>query len=57
MRARPKFYTGEDPGRIARGGHIPKAKNIPFSTLVEESNQTSSKNGRNPAPTLQRRPA
>jgi thiosulfate/3-mercaptopyruvate sulfurtransferase len=33
----PKFYTGEDVGRMPRGGHIPKARNIPFSTLVEES--------------------
>ncbi len=32
----PKFYTGEDPGRMPRGGHIPGAKSIPFSTLVEE---------------------
>lgn len=34
----PKFYTGEDAGRMPRGGHIPKARNIPFSTLVEDSN-------------------
>ncbi len=34
----PKFYTGEDVGRMPRGGHIPKARNIPFSTLVEDSN-------------------
>ena len=33
----PKFYTGEDVGRMPRGGHIPKARNIPFSTLVEDS--------------------
>ena len=33
----PKFYTGEDVGRMPRGGHIPNAKNIPFSTLVEDS--------------------
>src|SRR3989442_13133119 len=32
-----KFYTGEDVGNMPRGGHIPNAKNIPFSTLVEES--------------------
>ena len=34
----PKFYTGEDVGRMPRGGHIPNARNIPFSTLVEDSN-------------------
>ena len=34
----PKFYTGEDVGRMPRGGHIPHARNIPFSTLVEDSN-------------------
>ena len=33
----PKFYTGEEVGRMPRGGHIPNAKNIPFSTLVEDS--------------------
>jgi len=32
----PKFYTGEDPGRMSRGGHIPGAKNIPFSSLVDD---------------------
>jgi thiosulfate/3-mercaptopyruvate sulfurtransferase len=34
----PKFYTGEEVGRMPRGGHIPGAKSIPFSTLVEDSN-------------------
>jgi thiosulfate/3-mercaptopyruvate sulfurtransferase len=34
----PKFYTGEDVGRMPRGGHIPGAKSIPFSSLVEDSN-------------------
>jgi thiosulfate/3-mercaptopyruvate sulfurtransferase len=33
----PKFYTGEDPGRMPRGGHIPGAKSIPFSSLVDDS--------------------
>jgi thiosulfate/3-mercaptopyruvate sulfurtransferase len=33
----PKFYTGEEV-RLTRGGHIPGAKNIPFSSLVEDSN-------------------
>lgn len=31
-----KFYTGEDAGQMPRGGHIPSAKSIPFSTVVEE---------------------
>jgi thiosulfate/3-mercaptopyruvate sulfurtransferase len=33
-----KFYTGEEVGRMPRGGHIPGARNIPFSSLVEDSN-------------------
>lgn len=37
-----KFYTGEDIGRMPRGGHIPGAKNIPFSSLVEDSNKFKS---------------
>jgi thiosulfate/3-mercaptopyruvate sulfurtransferase len=32
----PKFYTGEDPGRMPRGGHIPGARSIPFSSLVDD---------------------
>jgi thiosulfate/3-mercaptopyruvate sulfurtransferase len=32
-----KFYTGEEVGRMPRGGHIPGAKSIPFSSLVEDS--------------------
>jgi thiosulfate/3-mercaptopyruvate sulfurtransferase len=32
----PQFYSGAEMGRMPRGGHIPKAKNIPFSTLVDE---------------------
>jgi thiosulfate/3-mercaptopyruvate sulfurtransferase len=32
-----KFYTGEEAGRMPRGGHIPGAKSIPFSSLVEDS--------------------
>jgi len=34
-----KFYTGEDAGQMPRGGHIPRAKSIPFSTLVNETNK------------------
>ena len=34
----PQFYTGAEVGRMPRGGHIPSAKNIPFSSLVEDSN-------------------
>jgi thiosulfate/3-mercaptopyruvate sulfurtransferase len=31
-----KFYTGEDAGQMPRSGHIPSAKSIPFTTLVED---------------------
>src|SRR5215470_5436262 len=31
----PQFYSGAEQGRMPRGGHIPHAKNIPFSSLVE----------------------
>jgi thiosulfate/3-mercaptopyruvate sulfurtransferase len=34
----PQFYTGAEVGRMPRGGHIPGARNIPFSALVEDSN-------------------
>ncbi len=33
-----QFYSGAEMGRMPRGGHIPNAKSIPFSTLVEDSN-------------------
>ena len=32
-----KFYTGEEKGQMPRAGHIPHAKSIPFSSLVEDS--------------------
>jgi len=38
----PKFYTGEAAGRMPRSGHIPKAKNIPFDSVVEDSNKFKS---------------
>lgn len=38
----PQFYTGAEQGRMPRAGHIPSAKNIPFSSLVEESNKFKS---------------
>jgi thiosulfate/3-mercaptopyruvate sulfurtransferase len=33
----PQFYTGAEKGRMPRGGHIPNARSIPFSSLVEET--------------------
>jgi thiosulfate/3-mercaptopyruvate sulfurtransferase len=38
----PQFYTGAEVGRMPRGGHIPNAKNIPFSSLVDDSNKLKS---------------
>ena len=32
-----KFYTGESAVSFPRAGHIPSAKSIPYSTLVEDS--------------------
>jgi thiosulfate/3-mercaptopyruvate sulfurtransferase len=37
-----KFYTGEEVGRMPRGGHIPGARNIPFDSVVEASNKFKS---------------
>ncbi|PWT88056.1 MAG: hypothetical protein C5B55_13730 [Blastocatellia bacterium] len=38
----PQFYTGQEVGRMPRGGHIPNAKNIPFSSVVDDSNRFKS---------------
>lgn len=38
----PKFYTGAEAGQMPRAGRIPGAKNIPFDSLVEESNKFKS---------------
>jgi thiosulfate/3-mercaptopyruvate sulfurtransferase len=35
----PEFYTGANPGRMPRGGHIPSAVNIPFSSLADAANR------------------
>jgi thiosulfate/3-mercaptopyruvate sulfurtransferase len=32
-----KFYTGAEVGRMPRGGHIPGAKSIPYSRVVEDA--------------------
>jgi len=32
----PQFYSGAEQGRMPRGGHIPNARSIPFSSLVED---------------------
>ena len=34
----PQFYTGAEQGRMPRAGHIPSARSIPFSSLVEDTN-------------------
>ncbi|PYS68284.1 MAG: sulfurtransferase, partial [Acidobacteria bacterium] len=40
----PQFYSGAEQGRMPRAGRIPGAQNIPFSSLVEESNNFKSAN-------------
>ena len=32
----PRFYTGQATGMHVREGHVPGAKNLPFSTLIDE---------------------
>jgi thiosulfate/3-mercaptopyruvate sulfurtransferase len=32
----PQFYSGAEQGRMPRGGHIPNARSIPFSSLIED---------------------
>jgi thiosulfate/3-mercaptopyruvate sulfurtransferase len=34
-----KFYSGAEAGSMPRAGHIPKAKNIPFTSVVDEQNK------------------
>jgi thiosulfate/3-mercaptopyruvate sulfurtransferase len=34
----PQFYSGKDSGGHPRAGHIPGATNIPFTSLVDDSN-------------------
>jgi thiosulfate/3-mercaptopyruvate sulfurtransferase len=38
----PKFYTGAEAGQMPRAGHIPSARNIPFSSLVDDANKFKS---------------
>jgi thiosulfate/3-mercaptopyruvate sulfurtransferase len=33
------FYTGAEAGSMPRAGHIPKAKNIPFTSVVDDANK------------------
>ena len=37
-----KFYTGAEAGQMPRAGHIPNAKSIPFSSLVDDKNKFKS---------------
>jgi thiosulfate/3-mercaptopyruvate sulfurtransferase len=34
----PVYYTGQDTGNASRPGHIPGAKNLPFSSMVDSTN-------------------
>ena len=33
----PQFYSGADAGSMPRGGHIPGARNVPYSSLLGEN--------------------
>jgi thiosulfate/3-mercaptopyruvate sulfurtransferase len=33
----PEYYSGADPGMMPRAGHIPGARNLPFSELLDAS--------------------
>jgi thiosulfate/3-mercaptopyruvate sulfurtransferase len=35
----PEFYLGYNPGQMPRAGHIPNARNVPFSSLTTELTQ------------------
>ncbi|MEO6446772.1 MAG: sulfurtransferase [Gemmatimonadaceae bacterium] len=35
----PEFYLGYSPGQMPRAGHIPNARNVPFSSLTGELTQ------------------
>jgi thiosulfate/3-mercaptopyruvate sulfurtransferase len=38
----PEYYSGKDAGGHPRAGHIPGANNIPFTSLVDDSNHFKS---------------
>jgi len=38
----PEYYSGKDSGGHPRAGHIPGANNIPFTSLVDDSNHFKS---------------
>jgi 3-mercaptopyruvate sulfurtransferase SseA len=38
----PKFYTSAEAGQMPRGGHIPSARNIPFSRMKHLHETTTS---------------
>lgn len=40
----PKYYTGADKGSMPRAGHIPNARNIPYTSFVTEDNTFKSMN-------------